>query len=125
MSDALYDSLVEKWQDFLDQTDELKNLAELIAEDDADDTYDELVREFCKKHGYSEKTMNMAFYDRWWDTFADMYYQKLEDEGVKIIHDNPQEGDWDYGKKFHFDLKYGWVEITKEQLIHKPTGEET
>ena len=109
MSERLYESLLGKWRDFLDA--ELRMLSELVTVDDVDDEYDELVREFQKKYHYSEKTINMAFYDQWYDTFKDEYYKKLEEEGVKIIHAFPQEGDWDYGKKFRFDFKYGWVEV--------------
>jgi len=114
MSQALYDSLVKKWESFLDESDELRFLTDLMQEDDVDELYDTLVKGFQKKYRYSEKTTEMAFHDAWCDTFKDMFYQRLEKAGVKIIHSNPMEGDWDYGKKFGFG-KYGWEEAIKEE----------
>ena len=102
MSMALYDSLLEKWIDFLNDNEDLYCYS-LMPEEWVEEQYDFLVTNFCKKYNYKEKTENMAFYDLWWDTFVDEYYQKLEDEGLKIIHENPVKDDWDYGKKFEVD----------------------
>jgi len=89
MSGALYDKLIELWRDYLE--DHLCIYESSLDEESIEEEYDDLVDGFCKEYGYSEKTENMAFYDLWWDTFADMYYQKLEDEGVQTVYENPQE----------------------------------
>jgi len=72
--------------------------------------YDDLVAQFQKEEDYSDKTIEMAFYDDWFDTFADKFYLELERRGTNIIHANPIEGDWDYGKKFRFNPKGYWEE---------------
>jgi len=115
MSFALYDSLVEKWRDFLNQ--QTGACASLMLGEDVDDSYYDLVDDFCEEHNYSEKTKNFAFHGRWWVTFADEYYQRLEDKGVKIIHNNPTEHDWDYGKKFKFE-NFGWTELSVKGSIN-------
>jgi len=118
MSEALYDSLVEKWHDFVDG--ELRMLSDLMPEEEVDELYDNLVHDFCKRYNYSEKTRNFVFYDRWYDTFADIFYQKLEDEGVKIIHEQSIESDWDYGKQFRFNVVKGhWEELLLPQTVLK------
>jgi len=50
-------------------------------EDHLADMYDTLAHEFCEEHGYSDKTEEFAFHGRWYDTFVDEYYKKLEDKG--------------------------------------------
>lgn len=79
MSGALYDSLVEKWRDYLEN--HLWILDDTMQNEDVDDEYHELVSNFCKEHGYSERTENY-FFNRWYDTFADMYFQELEKASV-------------------------------------------
>ena len=86
MSEAFYNSLFKKWTEFLDETDQIV-LADKITEDDADEQYDLLVSLFCSKYNYKERTKNMAFYDVWYDTFADEYYGKLEDKRIEIEHE--------------------------------------
>lgn len=100
--------MLRKWNDLLGE--ELTSFLEFMPEEDVDDQYEELVDKFCRKYDYSERIKNLAFYDRWWDTFADEYYKVLEEGGTKIIHDTPMEGDWDYGKKFEFKKGY-WEEV--------------
>jgi hypothetical protein len=111
LSLALYESLREKWNDFLDEF--FVPFSPLLSEDEVDDEYDDLVYDFCEEHGYKERTKDFAFYGRWYDTFADEYYGRLEKAGVKIFHENPEEADWDYGKKFRMGDK-GWEEIPKD-----------
>lgn len=84
MSDALYNSLQRKWRDYLDE--EFSPFSPEITSDEATEHYDELAHDFCKKHGYSEKTEEMAFHKSWYDTFADEFYLRLEREGIKIVH---------------------------------------
>ena len=83
MSEALYNSLQEKWREYLD-TDFYPSAASYTP-DEATEEYDDTSHEFCRKHGYSERTEEFAFHGQWWDTFADMYYKKLEEEGIVII----------------------------------------
>lgn len=78
MSLALYEKMRERWIDFLN--------AKVYLEEPEDEIhlanmYDDLAEKFCKEHGYSEKTLEFAFHGRWWDTFADLYYQELEKNG--------------------------------------------
>jgi len=117
MSQRLYNSLVEKWKNFLwVETSSMGRIpaGSLMTEEEVDDLYNDLVRDFCKKYRYSERTKELAFYSKWYDTFKDEFYQTLEKEGVKIIHENPMEGDWDYGKKFRFNPKGYWEEVKNE-----------
>jgi len=109
MSQVLYDSLLEKWRDFLSSRMYIA-YADLMPEYEVNDSYDDLVHDFCKEHGYSNRTKEMAFYKKWWDTFKDEFYQKLDEEGVEIIHEKPMKGDWDFGKKFEF-VKGEWKEV--------------
>ncbi len=100
MSERQYNFMLAKWKTFLENNDNLI-FSVFMEENEVDEQYDLLVSLFCKKHGYVEITKNMAFYDKWYDTFADEYYGVLEkQQGVKIVHDNPSENDWDFGKKF-------------------------
>ena len=108
MSVALYDNLVERWKDFLGTN--LWILDDLMHEEGVEEQYDDLVSSFCKEYEYSDRTQNFAFYERWWDTFADEYYQRLECADVKIIHENALPEDWDYGKQFEVTSK-GWKEL--------------
>lgn len=94
MSQVLYNSLLERWRDFL--TSKQYIAFGLEPEIVIQNLYDDLVDEFCKEHGYSERTEELAFFGRWWDTFKDEFYKKLDKEGVKIIHEYPMAGDWDY-----------------------------
>lgn len=75
-SDRLYESLREKWYDFLNNRWELPDPD--ISIEDADDLYDNLVDEFCEEHNYSAPLKEMAFMDIWWDTFKDDFFKKLE-----------------------------------------------
>jgi len=113
MSEALYYKLLERWREFLcEETNPMGRIpsGSLMPEEEVNDLYDELVKDFCQKYGYSERTKNLAFYGAWYDTFKDEFYKTLEEEDVKIIHENPMEGDWDYGKKFRFNPKGYWEE---------------
>jgi len=83
MSEALYNSLQLKWSEYLE--DEFYPIAYWYTPEEVTEEYDHLVVSFCEKHDYSEKTKEFAFHGQWYDTFADMYYQKLEGEGVVII----------------------------------------
>lgn len=111
MSQALYDALLEKWQDFLSGKMYIA-YAQLMHEYGVNDLYDDLVDEFCKEYGYAERTKEMAFYGVWWDTFKDEFYQKLDKESVRIIHENPIKDDWDFGKNFEM-VKGEWKEATE------------
>ena len=82
MSAVLYYSLVQKWRHFLERRCWATELR--LPTEDADDYYDELVDDFCDEHGYSDRTKYFAFYDRWWDTFKDDFYQELENQGVEF-----------------------------------------
>jgi hypothetical protein len=77
--------MLQKWKDFLEDNDMLI-LDENMPEDDSDEQYDLLVRLFCTKYGYTEKTKEIAFYDKWYDTFADEYFKKFEEAGIEIKH---------------------------------------
>lgn len=83
MSDALYNSMQLKWSEYLEE--EFYPSAASYTPEEATEEYDHLVVGFCEKHNYSEKTREFAFHGQWYDTFVDMYYQKLEDEGIAII----------------------------------------
>lgn len=96
MSEKLYESMLGRWKDFLD--DEFWPCSSEMTEDTADDEYDNAVDDFCKKYRYSNRTKEFAFYDRWWDTFKDEYYQKLETLGVVILHNAPQSSEKGSGK---------------------------
>jgi len=113
MSQALYDSLLEKWQDFLSGKMYIA-YTDFMPEIEVQDTYDDMAEDFCEEYKYSEKTKKLAFFGQWWDTFKDEFYQKLDKEGVKIIHENPMKGDWDFGKKFEF-IKGQWKEVEAEK----------
>jgi len=90
MSQVLYDSLGEKWRNFLSEN--FFPCGGELSKDDADEEYDWLVYDFCMQYGYSEKTKNFVFYDRWYDTFADDFYKELERKGATIIHNQREEG---------------------------------
>lgn len=83
MSEALYNSLQRKWSEYLEE--EFYPSATEYTSDEAQREYDSLVIAFCREHDYSEKTREFAFHGQWYDTFVDMYYQKLESEGIVII----------------------------------------
>jgi len=82
MSESLYNSLQEKWRDYLDQ--EYFPSGFVFTSYEATEEYDDISHDFCKKHGYSQKTEEFAFHNQWWDTFADIFYVKLEKEGITI-----------------------------------------
>jgi len=110
MTEALYNSLLAKWEDFLNShwpvgTDPIMDECLVL------DRYDILVEEFCKQHNYSDKTKEFVFYGHWWDTFRDKYYLHLEKEGIKTKHESPMEDDWDYNKQFRL-VKGCWVEAS-------------
>jgi len=89
MSETLYNSLLRKWIEFLDE--EFSPFAPEVTSDEATEHYDDLSHDFCKEYGYSEKTEEMAFHKLWYDTFADEFYQRLDKEGIKIIHSSASE----------------------------------
>lgn len=109
MSQALYDSLLEKWQNFLSGKMYIA-YENLMRESDVNTLYEDLVDEFCEKHSYSERTKEMAFHGKWWDTFKDEFYKKFDEEGCRIIHETPMKGDWDFAKKFNL-VNGRWEEV--------------
>lgn len=83
-SDKLYNSMEEKWLEFLE--DNLYYPGDNLSEGDASEMYDGLAEDFGKEYDYNEETIEMAFHKRWYDTFVDDFYKKLEEEGIEIIH---------------------------------------
>jgi len=116
LSLALYEKLVDLWREYI--YNNLHIFSSLMSEEEVEEEYEDLVNGFCEKHNYSERTKNY-FFDRWYDTFADMYFQELEKAIVKIIHDNPQKGDWDFGKKFEFTNKGYWQESNQNTISER------
>jgi len=98
-----------KWGDFLSEQSR-DYCGSLMPESDVNDLYDNLVADFCEEHEYAERTREMTFYDKWYDTFKDEFYQSLDRKGIKIIHANPSETDWDFGRKFEL-VKGDWQEV--------------
>ena len=78
MSEALYNKLVERWVDFLDDDEYFSYPAD---PESLMDNYDDLASRFCEKYRYSEKTEEFAFHGQWYDTFADEYFKRLEKHG--------------------------------------------
>lgn len=84
MSEALYNKMRERWDEFLYDQGRLETPTSF---ENQLDIYDNLAHEFCEEHEYSKKTEEFAFHGRWWDTVADDYYKKLEEQGWKGVGD--------------------------------------
>lgn len=69
-SQRLYDSLREKWENFLNRKE--YNICDY-------EDYADFVDDFCEEEGYGEGLKEMAFFDLWWDTFADEFFKKVEE----------------------------------------------
>jgi len=85
MSDALYEAMREKWTGFLDE-----QTLDIFLDDKESvmDQYDDLAHDFCEKHGYSEKTEEFVFHGQWFDTFVDIYYKALEEDGFEGVEED-------------------------------------
>jgi len=66
----LYDSLIEKWEAFLNRKE--YNITDY-------EDYHDFVEDFCDEEGYGEGLKEMAFFDMWWDTFADTFFKKVDE----------------------------------------------
>jgi len=83
MSDALYNKMLEKWIEYLEEETGIY-LSEIKDRDSAIELYDTLAHDFCEDYGYKEKTEELAFHGQWYDTFADEFYKLLEREGIDL-----------------------------------------
>jgi len=91
MSEAVYNSMQRKWNEYLDE--EFYPQDATYTPDEASEEYDQLAHSFCKENDYSEKTEEFAFHGQWYDTFADMYYLKLEKHGAEILRTSNKTGE--------------------------------
>jgi len=85
MSEKLYNSMLEKWITFLE--DNWYYVGDAVDSDEASDMYVGLKEDFEALYKYKEEIIEMAFHEKWYDTFANEFYAKLEKEGIEILID--------------------------------------